>query len=83
MLAPTIGQDHFGKVPYKNGGPQIKLFCQLSDVDVYRHQLLCIHLLNFSYDIRHPLKLMLSPCHPDKIHLEEDLAHFTSLTVKH
>lgn len=57
---------------YQHGGADVKLLSQLSDVDVHRHKFMSVHLLHLSYDVRHPLELTLSPCHPDKIHLEPE-----------
>lgn len=33
------------------------------------HELIAIHILYLTDDIRHPLKLLLSTCHPQKVHL--------------
>lgn len=33
------------------------------------HELIAVHILHLTYDIRHPLKLLLSTRHPQKVHL--------------
>lgn len=33
------------------------------------HELIAVHILHLADDIRHPLKLLLSTRHPQKVHL--------------
>lgn len=55
---------------YQHGRPEVKLLSQLSDIDVHRHQVPAVILLHFPDDVSQPLKLPLSPCHPDEVDLK-------------
>lgn len=57
------------KWPHQHGGAKVKLLGHLGDVGVDWDQLLRVHLLHLSDDVRHPLKLPLRPCHPDEVDL--------------
>lgn len=54
---------------YQHGGPEVELLSQLSNIDVHRHQVLAVILLHLPDDVSQPLKLPLSPCHPDEVDL--------------
>lgn len=63
---------HLLEVPLtdvQHGGPEVKLLSQLSDIDMHRHQVPAVILLHLPDDVSQPLKLPLSPCHPDEVDL--------------
>lgn len=63
---------HLLEVPLtdvQHGGPEVKLLSQLGDIDVHRHQVLVVILLHLPDDVSQPLKLSLSPCHPNEVDL--------------
>lgn len=63
---------HLLEVPLtdvQHGGPEVELLSQLSNIDVHRHQVLAVILLHLPDDVSQPLKLPLSPCHPDEVDL--------------
>lgn len=55
---------------HQHGGAQVKLLRHLGDVCVDRDELLGVQLLHLPDDVRHPLKLMLRPRHPDEVNLQ-------------
>lgn len=62
---------HHSKLSHQHSSPKVKFLRQLGDVDVDRDQLLGVHVFHLPDDVRHPLKLVLCPSHPDEIHLQQ------------
>ncbi len=57
---------------HQHGCPDVELLLELSDEDVDGYNVPLVAVLHVPDDLRHPLKLLLRPRHPQEVHLRRN-----------